>query len=221
MIHSLKNLLGFFGQPDPTDEMLQTHLAIRRYGNFTLTDAVRPSYDVKVRPRQGYRRDSCAYEGRTIPVLRAAASAEILLELYLALLPPLGAEVDIMVESSHGLEGRNHQAGHVDFLREEIDLSVFQSVLLEFEELILHDGCTGVATMNCGYPAEVQLDEHKLLAVFAANLVPYEAILIEHGVHRDDSIRFLTEAEHLHSTSGEYFRQCRRLQTRLGAEIVL
>ena len=31
-----------------TEDQLETHLRIARYGNFTLTDAVRPSYDLQV-----------------------------------------------------------------------------------------------------------------------------------------------------------------------------
>jgi len=34
---------------------LEAHLGVARYGSFTLTDAIRPSYDLQVVPRQGYR----------------------------------------------------------------------------------------------------------------------------------------------------------------------
>ena len=40
-----------------SDEELETHLGVARYGDFELTDALRPSYDLKIRPRQGYRHD--------------------------------------------------------------------------------------------------------------------------------------------------------------------
>jgi hypothetical protein len=30
---------------------------VQRYGRFMLTDAIRPSYDLKIVPRQGYRHD--------------------------------------------------------------------------------------------------------------------------------------------------------------------
>ncbi|MBN8629040.1 MAG: hypothetical protein J0M17_26510, partial [Planctomycetes bacterium] len=40
-----------------TDEALETHLGVVRYGEFVLTDAVRPSYDLQVVPTAGYRHD--------------------------------------------------------------------------------------------------------------------------------------------------------------------
>ena len=39
------------------EEDLASHLKISRYGEFELTDAVRPSYDLQVVPRRGYRHD--------------------------------------------------------------------------------------------------------------------------------------------------------------------
>ena len=41
-----------------SEEELETHLGVARYGNFLLTDAIRPSYDLQVVPRQGYRHDA-------------------------------------------------------------------------------------------------------------------------------------------------------------------
>ena len=37
-----------------SEEELEAHLGVARYGNFLLTDAVRPSYDLQVVPSQGY-----------------------------------------------------------------------------------------------------------------------------------------------------------------------
>ena len=39
-------------------EELEAHLGVRKYGSFTLTEAIRPSYDLKVVPSQGYRHDA-------------------------------------------------------------------------------------------------------------------------------------------------------------------
>ena len=66
-----------------TEEQLESHLSIARYGSFVLTDAVRPSYDLQVVPRAGYRHD--VYQdkesGVKIPVLMAAVSRELLAEV--------------------------------------------------------------------------------------------------------------------------------------------
>ena len=41
-----------------TPDKLTAHLRVDRYGSFRLTDAVRPSVDLQVVPRQGYRLDT-------------------------------------------------------------------------------------------------------------------------------------------------------------------
>ncbi len=40
-----------------SDEELEAHLGVSRYGEFILSGAVRPSYDLQVVPCQGYRHD--------------------------------------------------------------------------------------------------------------------------------------------------------------------
>ena len=57
-------------------------------------------------------------------------------------------------------------SGHVDLYREHIDLPVLKSMLCDFEDLLLNDGCTGIAVLNPHVPLEVQFDEHKLLIVY-------------------------------------------------------
>ena len=83
---------------------------------------------------------------------------------------------------------------------------------------MLHDGCTGLAALNPNGPMEVQFDEHKLLFVYANDLEPFEEILIEHGLKRDDTLKFISEAEHLHSTDDVYRDQFEELRYRLGID---
>ena len=45
----------------PSREKLAAHLRVDRYGDFLLTDAIRPAPSLPVVPRQGYRRDPCRY----------------------------------------------------------------------------------------------------------------------------------------------------------------
>ncbi len=63
---------------------------------------------------------------------------------------------------------------------------------------------------------EVQFDEHKLLVVYARDLVPFESILQDFGIPRNDALRLITEGEHLHSTDPHYFQQFEQLCCRLG-----
>ena len=198
-----------------SEEQLEAHLNIARYGNFMLTNAVRPSYDLQVVPSSGYRHDiyQDAETGIKIPVLMASASGETVLDVFLDMLDPLGNEVDMVLETSHE---RNH--GHLDLYRENIDLPVLKSTLYDFEDLLLNDGCLGIAVLNPRIPFEVQFDEHKLLIVYGKNLSEFEEIFKRHSVDRNEEIRFITEAEHVHSSSEEYFEQFQQLRYRLGID---
>lgn len=198
-----------------SEDQLETHLKIARYGKFTLTDAVRPSYDLQIVPQAGYRHDFYhdKESGIKIPVIMAAASREILLDLFLDLLEPLGHEVDVVLETSHERQG-NHQ----DLYREDMDLPVLKSTLYDFEDLLLGDGCTGLAALNPDIPMEVQLDEHKLLIMYGQELVDFEDILDDYGLPCMEDIKFITEAEHVHSSTEEFARQFEQMKFRLGID---
>lgn len=198
-----------------TDEELEAHLQVFRYGAFDLTDAIRPAVDLQVVPRTGFRHDM--YVDPTskakVPVIMAAASRERLFDLFIDMINSLGPVVDVVLETSH-----YHTGGHQDHYREHIDLPVLQSILYDFEEMLLNDGCTGIAVLNPKRQQEVQFDEHKLLIAYGSPLEPYERILIKHDVYVDNDIRFITEAEHVHTSSDQLYSQFEQLTMRLGME---
>lgn len=198
-----------------SEDQLEAHLNIARYGGFTLTDAVRPSYDLEVVPRAGYRHDH--YQDRDsgikIPVVMAAASREHVLDLFFDLLDPLGDVVDVVLETSHERHG-----GHDDLYREEIDLPILKSILYDFEDVLLDDGCTGLAVLNPNLPREVQFDEHKLLIMYGHELVDFEDILDDYALPKQEGMKFITEAEHVHSSSDEFARRFEQLKFRLGID---
>jgi hypothetical protein len=198
-----------------SEDQLEAHLNIAKYGNFVLTDAVRPSYDLQVVPQSGFRHDvyQDADTGIKIPVVMGAASRENVLDLFLELLDPLGNEVDMVLETSH-----DRNSGHVDLYRENIDLPVLKSILYDFEELLLNDGCLGIAVLNPRIPYEVQFDEHKLLIVYGKHLSEFENTFRSYSIDCNEEIRFITEAEHVHSSSEEYFEQFQQLRYRLGID---
>jgi hypothetical protein len=193
---------------------LADHLQVDRYGDFLLTDAVRPGMRLPVLPREGFRvdvfRDKRA--GIRVPVLAAAVSRERLFDVFLSLLAPLGETVDVVLETSHDSDG----GAHDDLYREHIDLPVLMSHFCDFEDLLLNDGCAGTAVIAVGAPMEVQFDEHKLLVVYAHELEPFEEVLRDAGIPRDDKLKLITEGEHLHSTDPRHLDQFDRLCCRLG-----
>ncbi|HYO23621.1 MAG TPA: hypothetical protein VEQ85_01600, partial [Lacipirellulaceae bacterium] len=188
-----------------SEDQLEAHLGVSRYGSFVLTDAVRPSYALDVVPSAGFRHDTYRDESskQNVPVLMAAASREKLFDTFMELLDPLGPVVDVVLETSHNYSATGHQ----DLYREHIDMPILQSILWDFEELLVNDGCTGLAVLNPQTPQEVQFDEHKLLIVYGRDLRQYEAILSERGVPCRDEMRFITEAEHVHSTNDDFIGQ--------------
>jgi hypothetical protein len=199
-----------------TPAQLSAHLHADCYGDFALTEAIRPSFDVKITPRAGYRHDKFrdSGSGKDIPVLAAAASREQLFETFIDLLDPLGDRVDVVLESSHNPE----VDGHIDMYREDIDLVVLKSLLYDFEELLMKDGYTGIAALRPDVPMEVQFDEHKLLFVYAHDVRPFENVLKGYGLERDDNLELISEGEHLHLTEEQFADQFEELKMRLGVE---
>lgn len=199
-----------------TEEELEAHLGVASYGDFRLTDAVRPSYDLQIVPTQGYRHDVYHDEESktSVPVLMASATNTELFEVFMDLLDHLGSVVDVVLETSHNRQSR----GHVDLYREHIDMPVLKSILWDYEDLLLNDGCTGIAVLNPGEQKEIQFDEHKLLIVYGEGLAPFERTLADRSVPCQDDIKFITEAEHIHSSSDYYRQQFEELTIRLGME---
>ena len=198
----------------PDRALMEAHLARSRYGSFTLTEAVRPGWQLDVVPQAGYRHD--AYidprTGSRMPAVIAAISSEDLFATFLDLLEPLGDSCDVVLESTH--DSATHRR---ELTREGVERLVLESMLWEYEDLLLNDGCTSIAVMHPELSLEVQLDEHKLLVVYAQSRAPFERILKGRGLDRNDRIRFISQGEHLHTSHARHARQFEELAGRLGA----
>ena len=84
--------------------------------------------------------------------------------------------------------------------------------------MLLNDGCTGLAVINPETPQEVQFDEHKLLIYYGEPLEAFEDVLRSHGLRPVEGLRFITEAEHVHSSRDEFRRQFDEFKTHLGID---
>lgn len=196
-------------------ERLEAHLAVSQYGAFRLTDAIRPSFDLAIVPEEGWRFDRYVdpESGAGVPVAIAAVSREKLFDVFLALLDAIGATVDVVVESSHLQNGTRASS-----TREGVDAPVLKSVFCDYEDLLLNDGCLGVAVLDAEQPLEIQFDEHKLLTVYGDDLSAAVATFRQFDVPRKPTARFLNEAEHIHASRQSYFRAFDALKFDLGAE---
>jgi hypothetical protein len=192
-----------------------THLRLKRHCHFSLTEAIRPGESLPLVCEEGYRleRFRDPRSRARLPMLAASVSAEHLFDVFLDLLQPLGESVHAVLETSHD----SIDDWHDDLRRSDIDLPVLASHLCEHEDLLLNDGCTGIAVIARGRPVEVQFDEHKLLYVFALDLKPFRRILRFHGIQRVDGMRLIAECEHLHHTTTEYGEEFRHLSHEIGA----
>jgi hypothetical protein len=202
---------------------LESHLATAKYGSFTLTDAVRPSFDLKIIPEEGYKYDrlkmgtdsTTTFRRRWLmPILVVSISLERLFETFIEMLNPLGNTVNIVLETSHCYSEMCRE----DLCRDHIDLPVLKSTLYDQEELLLNDGCTGISIMAPRIPGEIRFDEHKLIIVYAKSLSPFEKILHRRNIRRKDTMELLTDAEHIHITRDEYFQRLKTLQVALGMD---
>jgi hypothetical protein len=195
-------------------DKLAAHVERAKYGHFWLTDAVRPAPEKAVLPEEGYRIETYRDNRHRleVPVLAAAVSREKLFDLFLSLLGPLGDIVDVVLETSH----RSPNGRHRDLGRDHIDLPVLSSHFCDFEDLLLNDGCTGVAVINRQVPIEVQFDEHKVLLVYARELTPFAQIVRAVRVRRNDRLRLISEGVHLHRSDPRHAVAFRQFCWRLG-----
>lgn len=198
----------------PDRATMEAHLARSRYGGFTLTEAIRPGWQLDVVPQAGFRHDAYVdpRTGARMPAVIAAVSSEDLFATFLDLLEPLGDSCDVVLESTH-----DSIAHRRELTREGVERLVLESLLWEYEDLLLNDGCTSIAVMHAELSLEVQLDEHKLLVVYAQSRPPFERILKGRGLERNDRIRFISQGEHLHTSHARHARQFEELAGRLGA----
>ena len=199
-----------------SEDQLETHMQIARYGRFNLTNAVRPSYDLQVVPQAGFRHDKYRDEdtGIEIPVVMASVSREEIIDIFFEMLEPMGDVVDVVLETSHECDHGQHD----DLIRESIDMPILRSILMDYEDLLLDDGCMGIAVLNPNIPMEVQLDEHKLLIAYGKDLEHYETTLDRYALDCMEDLKFITEAEHVHSSSEEFIRRFVQLKYDLGID---
>lgn len=188
----------------------------RRREDFQLTSAVLPVHRSQWEPCQGWRIETYCDEETSseIPTLAAAVSEEILFDVFLALLDRLGQVVDVVLESSH--DGSSDVPR--DFLREHIDRPVFLSYLLQFRELVMEDGCLGIAVVDPAGPCELQLDDHKILLVYSRKLERFIEVFERFEIERDDDLTLISEQEHIHSTFPHHAKNLETFRTLLHAE---
>jgi len=168
----------------------------------------KPSQDHEpLHPREGFRittyRDVRA--GLSIPVLIVTAARERVFDLFLSLFDPLGETVDVIVE-------KNQKS----LRRLSIDLPVFKSYCCDFEDLLLQDGSIALVVGDSDGTMEVLFDEHKRLFAYARDLRPFERIVKQARLLRDNELKGPTPRERSRKGGPRYANQFEQFRHRLG-----
>ncbi|MDO4551363.1 MAG: hypothetical protein Q4C96_08960 [Planctomycetia bacterium] len=187
------------------------HFKRSKYGKFFLPQAIRPSFDLQIIPQEGYRHKKYLDEitEKTFPMLCAAISEERLMNVCFEMLDILGSTANVVLETSH--PGILKQKNFHYYFREEIDIPVLKSILLDYEELLLGDGCMSLAIIDNRHFQEIHLDEHKLLIIYTENPEYFQQILHNHAIYALPNLSFITDAEHVHVTRDKYFEVFQQL----------
>jgi len=72
--------------------------------------------------------------------------------------------------------------------------------------------------LNPKLPMEVQFDEHKIFTLYGQELHEFEQVLETHSVPCCEDIKFITEAEHVHSSTDKFAELFEQLRFRLGID---
>jgi len=200
-------------------EDIQVHQRIARYNDLVLTDAIRPSYDLKVKPQQGYRsghyHDSDS--GEPIPVVVAAVTAPLIIDVMHHLLrqaTELGIdELTVVVSSTFGSGSEPNRYFQCD----RISMISVLRLIEDFQDVLLNDGYTSLNLYSAEYEWELLLDEHKLILVYGDYQDQVRAVFEDWGIQPQPEMGFISEAEHVHSRSVELIERALELQAVVGA----
>ena len=124
-------------------------------------------------------------------------------------------DVTLILDSSHHY---HHTQDRSTSESELSDLIAMKSVLWDFEDALLNDGCLGIAILNADIPYEVQLEEHKNIIIYGDYDLGQLDTLRNHGINEIPDMRFITDHEHVHSSSDDLYSKYQEMQKALSCE---
>jgi hypothetical protein len=130
--------------------------------------------------------------------------------------------VSVILESSH--DWRDGSRAQVNFCNNTADKVVLLSMLCEFEEFLVKDGCAGIVVFNRKTGLELQWDEHKVLRIMGwskgnTKLVRrIKRILRKYSIGKKRDLLTCYDIPHVHDSHTKYEPIFEELVIRLGAE---
>lgn len=183
---------------DLTEEELSAHKGIPWYDDFELTDAIRPSWDIVIKPVEGFKYHSTfnQYVQRDVPVITASVTRKKLWDLFLELTEPFGDMVDVDID--HASDVRDCRLWN-QYTAEDVEKITLPGLLGEYQDFLLNDGDTKITIADQDTESSIQLDDHKFLILTGADYqARFRKILREWDICEPREMRFIDKAEHIH-----------------------
>ena len=192
-----------------TLQEFEAHIQVDKYGDYQLCDGIRPGFGVI--PKQGFKRVEYYDVNLMAPisVVMASVSKECVLDIFYEMLDLIEGEITVIIE-------RSHFDIIKEYVCEGIDLVVLRSILVDYEDFMLNDGCFGICVFSYegDTPLEVQFDEHKTLICYGDR--GFDQILEMYGLVCNQEMKTMAEDLHLHSSSIELHSQFLELKEKIG-----
>ena len=204
--------------PDPklSSEYVSLWLNRSRYGNFRLSDAIRPYNDPldsqnRARlPIEGYRIGQNTTDFRS-SYINLSVSVERIVPTILRLMAPLGDTVYAVV-------GDHSVSAYDDHITGPVSSAEVRAAIVSHSDLVCNDGFSKFAIFNRDNGQEVQLGSDKSLSVIADNLRPFLRELLGFGLLMEPALRRMTEGPHERFGANDRFSRLQSFKDTLGME---
>ena len=186
--------------PKLDSKLLAVKERIKERTGFVLTKAVCPLDDSAVL-QVGYKKD---YYEDQIPVLIISQSAESLFALFADIVAHFfgivfdNCMVDFVIERSYSKDCANAQ-----FRADKKDFLTALSLIYEFEDILVDDGCVRICYVSDKFGFEIQLTEHKLIHVYSVrnkNIRKVREFLRERNIPEISDMKLVTDFSHVHES---------------------
>lgn len=168
------------------------------YGNFMLTDAVRPvnHYGLfsqkAVIPREGFGVTKC-YTGADyipLPAMRIAITAEAVADLFTELVNVLGPEQTVTTYNHPDPNPNKHTAKQMETMN-DVSPRQLSKIVHMYSDFIVNDGMLTLETTIPDYC--VRLARDKSILLYGLSLNPFQQVLSNFGLRKMDNFRTILD----------------------------
>jgi len=189
-----------YGSEDPLtrsqyspNEILEHYCRKSIFGEFRFSPALRPDILKPMVPREGFIVAAPGPEADEQDLcVQCAVDSDRLLDVFFSLVGLLPEDISMVSEEL--AEGGKPQS----FQNDRVEKVVAVSRMLDFEDVLLGDGFSGVGFFSDETDEEVFLDEHRLIYIYAQDNGKFLRALREFGLRELRRAAFISEHAHMH-----------------------